>query len=313
MASVGSMEAAPELLLKPEAETRVESDSENSTVDSVDDKVQKRNSFGDEFRNYEDSSRQDVVKLTYTTMHTNQTVDFVQRQREEWLKLDKGEFTILEVIAMLDNLIDESDPDNDLPNSIHDFQTAERIRKMWPDDDWFHLVGLLHDMGKVLALPEMAKDKVLEQWSVVGDTFPVGCAPSPDCVFGLESFAGNPDLQHPVYSTPNGMYEPGCGITNLTMSWGHDEYMYWVLKKNGCTIPEKGLQMIRFHSFYPWHDKRAFTQFEAPEDAEMMRWVKEFNQFDLYSKGDELPDVEAVKPYYISLCEKYNVGGLLRW
>lgn len=327
---------APAAIVQSEAQHVVEldkapaeSDSEDSTVasadlvmthkdssdstDEADFKVPHRNSFGDAFRNYEDSIRQDVVKLTYTTMHTNQTVDFVQRQREEWLKLDKGEFTILEVIAMLDNLIDDSDPDNDLPNSIHDFQTAERIRKIWPDHDWFHLVGLLHDMGKVLALPEMAKDKVLEQWAVVGDTFPVGCAPSPDCVFGLESFAANPDLEHPVYSTENGIYEPGCGITNLMMSWGHDEYMYWVLKKNGCTIPEEGLQMIRFHSFYPWHDKRAYTQFEAPEDAEMMRWVKEFNKFDLYSKGDEIPDVEAVKPYYISLMEKYNVAGKLRW
>jgi len=46
-----------------------------------------------------------VVKLTYTTMHTNQTVDWVRKQHEEWLNLDKGEFTILEVIEMLDNLI----------------------------------------------------------------------------------------------------------------------------------------------------------------------------------------------------------------
>merc|ERR1712003_154988 len=91
-----------------------------------------------------------------------------------------------------------------------------------------------------------------------------------------------------------------------------DEYMYWVLKENGCTIPEAGLGMIRFHSFYPWHDKRAYTQFEAPEDAETMKWVKEFNKFDLYSKGDALPDVAKLKPYYQELCEKYNVGCKLR-
>ena len=29
---------------------------------------------------------------------------------------------------MLNNLIDESDPDLDLPNIVHAFQTAERIR-----------------------------------------------------------------------------------------------------------------------------------------------------------------------------------------
>lgn len=219
----------------------------------------------------------------------------------------------MEMIALLDNLVDESDPDNDLPNSIHDFQTAERIRQQWPDHDWFHLIGLLHDIGKVLALPEVAGDAVLEQWAVVGDTFPVGCAPSGKEVFGLESFETNPDLKHPIYSTENGIYAEHCGVDNLMMSWGHDEYMFQVLKENGSTLPAAGLNMIRFHSFYPWHDCRAYTHLEAPEDAETMKWVKEFNKFDLYSKGDELPDVEAVKPYYQGLLEKYGLAGKLRW
>merc|ERR1712232_1260559 len=60
--------------------------------------------------------------------------------------------------------------------------------------------------------------------------------------------------------------------------------MYWVLKKNGCTIPEYGLNMIRFHSFYPWHDKRAYAHLECPEDLETLNWVKEFNKFDLYKR-----------------------------
>lgn len=272
-----------------------------------------QNMFGDTFRNYESSARQAEVSRTYNEMHAKQTVEFVKQQHATWLRFDKGEFTIMEVISRLDELVDDSDPDVDLPNSIHDFQTAERIREQWPDYDWFHLVGLLHDLGKVMALPAMAGAHLLPQWAVVGDTFPVGCAPAEDaCVFP-ESFRENPDYHHPVYGTTNGIYEPGCGISNLTMSWGHDEYMYQMLKANGCTIPEAGLNMIRFHSFYPWHDKRAYTQFEAPEDAETLRWVNEFNKFDLYSKGDALPDVEALKPYYASLLKKYNLDGKLRW
>ena len=39
----------------------------------------------------------------------------------------------MEAITLLDNLIDESDPDIDLPNSVHAFQTAERIREAHPD------------------------------------------------------------------------------------------------------------------------------------------------------------------------------------
>ncbi|CAE8640309.1 unnamed protein product [Polarella glacialis] len=245
--------------------------------------------FGDSFRNYEASVRQAEVSDTYNAMHSKQTVEFVQEQRANWLKFDK---------------------DVDLPNSIHDFQTAERIREQWPDEeyDWFHLVGLLHDLGKV-----MAGAAKLEQWAVVGDTYPVGCAPAEDAIVFPEAFKQNPDYTHPVYGATNGIYEPGCGISKLMLSWGHDEYMYQMLKANGCTIPEAGLNMIRLHSFYPWHDKRAYAQFEAPEDAETMKWVKEFNKFDLYSKGDVIPDVAALKPYYASLLKKYNLDGELRW
>ena len=39
----------------------------------------------------------------------------------------------------------------DLPNSVHAFQTAEAIRRAHPNEDWFHLTGLIHDMGKMMA------------------------------------------------------------------------------------------------------------------------------------------------------------------
>ena len=39
----------------------------------------------------------------------------------------------MDAITTLDNLVDESDPDIDLPNSVHAFQTAERIREKHPD------------------------------------------------------------------------------------------------------------------------------------------------------------------------------------
>merc|ERR1712048_1052013 len=110
------------------------------------------NMYGDEYRNYADSARQAIVENAYRMMHINQTYDFVMQQHANWLKFDKGEFTVQEVIQQLDSLVDDSDPDVDIPNSIHDFQTAERIREKWPEHDWFHLVGWLHDLGKAMAL-----------------------------------------------------------------------------------------------------------------------------------------------------------------
>ena len=55
----------------------------------------------------------------------------------------------METLIRLNDLVDESDPDCDVPNIVHAFQTAERIRQDHPDHDWFHLTGLIHDMGKV--------------------------------------------------------------------------------------------------------------------------------------------------------------------
>ena len=71
---------------------------------------------------------------------------YSDQQRKEWLSLDHDEMTIMDAITLLDNLVDESDPDIDLPNSVHAFQTAERIREAHPDKGtlfvMFHLVQL---------------------------------------------------------------------------------------------------------------------------------------------------------------------------
>jgi len=212
----------------------------------------------EEFRNYKDSDRQAKVEKHYTDMHRHQTLAYVQQQKEKFLKLDHAELTIWEVIEWLDTFVDDSDPDTDVPNSVHDWQTAERIRKAWPEHEWFHLVGLLHDLGKILCLFDEP------QWAVVGDIFPVGCRFDERCVLS-ETFADNPDSKDPVLSTEYGIYAEGCGLDNVHLAWGHDEYMYQVLSRNGCTIPEEGLLMIRYHSLYPWHTGGAYSWMESPK------------------------------------------------
>ena len=52
-------------------------------------------------------------------------------------------------LVSLSDFIDDSDPDTDMPNIVHAFQTAEAIRLDYPDLDWFHVTGLIHDLGKV--------------------------------------------------------------------------------------------------------------------------------------------------------------------
>ena len=113
----------------------------------------------------------------------------------------------------------------------------------------------------------------MPQWAVVGDTFVVGCEWSEHIVYRSESFEGNPDGSNPAYNTKYGIYEPNTGLDNLLMSWGHDEYMYRVLKHNKCKLPEQALKIIRFHSFYPWHSAGDYKHLLREADEETKQWV----------------------------------------
>lgn len=199
--------------------------------------------------NADDSLIAQRVFNTYRQMHTSQCVHFVRQQYDRWLKFDHARMPIYEALEKLNAVVDESDPDVDVPNIFHAFQTAEGIRRMYPDDDWLQLTGLIHDCGKVLALYNEP------QWAVVGDTFPVGCQFSEKIVYRQSTFANNPDLHNDIYSTKYGMYSANCGLDQCLMSWGHDEYLYRVLTNHPtCKLPEEALYIIRYHSFYPWYD-----------------------------------------------------------
>lgn len=194
----------------------------------------------------------------------------------------------------LDELVDDSDPDMELTQIEHLLQTAESIRRDGREE-WFILTGLVHDLGKLLCLFGEP------QWAVVGDTFPLGCQFS-DKIVHSEFFKANPDPNVSRFQSPLGIYEKGVGLSKVVMSWGHDEYMYQVCKAH---LPDEALYMIRYHSFYAAHQDREYGDLMDDQDRAMFPWVREFQSYDLYSKADVQPDVEALKPYYVDLISRY--------
>nr|XP_053637024.1 inositol oxygenase-like isoform X3 [Cherax quadricarinatus] len=217
-----------------------------------------------QFRSFQEEPshpKMQQVKQTYLNMHTHQSVEYVKSKLSEWGNCNKFEATIFEALEKLNDLIDESDPDVNIPNIVHAFQTAECIRKAYPNDDWFHLTGLIHDLGKVMAFYGEP------QWSIVGDTFAVGCEFPDSIVYRHSTFHNNPDLNNPKF---------------------------------------------KFHSLYPWHSCGDYMHLCDNYDLKMLPWVREFNKFDLYTKKEESPNTEELKPYYQSLIDKY-CPGKLKW
>ena len=253
-----------------------------------------------EFRDYESNARGSVREF-YRLNHRYQTFDLVQQKRAEFLTLGKRQMGVWEAMEYLNTLIDDSDPDTDLSQIEHLMQTAESIRADG-HPRWFILTGLIHDLGKILCLFGEP------QWAVVGDTFPVGCAHSERVVFH-EFFSDNPDAKDPRYASELGIYDRHCGLNKVLMSWGHDEYLYHVVKDQ---LPEPALYMIRYHSFYAAHREGGYDHLMDDHDRQMFRWVRCFNPYDLYTKGHARPDVEQLRPYYQELIQEFFPEPL-RW
>ena len=247
----------------------------------------------EQFRDYEHTARPSVREF-YRLNHLYQSFDFVQEKRREFLPRNRREMSIWEALEFLNTLIDDSDPDTDLSQLDHLLQTAEQIRKDG-HPRWFILTGLIHDLGKILCLYGEP------QWAVVGDTFPVGCAYSDKIVFP-KFFADNPDSQNPLYQTRLGVYEENKGLDSVTMSWGHDEYLYHVTKDY---LPEEALYMIRYHSFYPAHRDGAYSYLMNDQDRKMFDWVRKFNPYDLYTKSHTRPNLKELRPFYDDLISEY--------
>ena len=254
----------------------------------------------DAFRDYAAQARASVKEL-YRLNHAGQTLDFVRAKKAEYLPPRKCRMGVWEALDALSHIVDDSDPDTDLSQLDHALQTAEALRR---DDQprWLILSGLIHDLGKVLCLFGEP------QWAVVGDTFPVGCAFSDAIVFP-KLFAANRDMQQPAYQTRTGVYDEDCGLDQVHMSWGHDEYLAHVAQPY---LPPEAVYVIRYHSFYAAHREGAYTWLMNERDRALLSWVRRFNPYDLYSKSAARPAAAALRPFYDALIAEF-LPPALQW
>lgn len=250
-----------------------------------------------EFRNYQEVSQ--AVRNNYYQARIGQTVEYVRRQHKHYRERPKEKMGLWKVIEELAQFIDVSDPDVDIPNAHHLFQTAEAARKN-KEEDWFVLTCFLHDIGKIMYRWGCDADGTSkkQQWGIVGDTFVVGTT-IPDSIVFPEFTKDRQD-----YTLD---YVDGCGLDATLVSWGHDEFMYQVLEnpQNRNCFPEMGRRIIRYHSLYVWHQENEYSHLENELDRETKPWVKKFNQYDLYTKENLTTPIKNLKNYYNTLFLKF--------
>ena len=272
--------------------------------ESIDNNKKITIKYGEGYRNYDMTLKR--VSENYFLARKNQTLEFVKNMHKKFSKFEL-KLHIWDIMEKLNTLVDVSDPDCSHPNLYHAIQTAEMIRKDG-HPDWLQLVGLMHDIGKIMYLKGNDNEGtgINKQWAMVGDTFVLGCK-LPEKIIFPEFNIENPDMKNSLYNTELGIYEEGCGLDNVHCSWGHDEYLYRILKsdKNPHFLPEEALYIIRFHSLYVYHEQNEYNKFQSQKDKDMFKYLKLFNKYDLYSKTDDISSINDLKCYYNELIKKY--------
>ena len=246
-----------------------------------------------EFREYTENN---PVADFYYQHHTQQTLSFVLRKKEQYQKqiIHGKQMGVWQALEYLNTIVDESDPDTALPQIQHALQTAEKLRHDG-HPRWLILTGLIHDLGKLLITFGEP------QWAVSGDTFPVGCCYA-DSIIYYDYLHNNPDWHNPILQTKYGIYNPHCGLNKVHFSFGHDEYLYQVVKDY---LPNEACYIIRYHSFYAQHQHDAYDYLLNDHDKEMFHLIKLFQTYDLYSKAAKPVDIDQVKTYYQELITEF--------
>lgn len=207
-----------------------------------------------------------------------QSPDYVRRMRAGHYGAVRMQ--IWDAMLMIREFKDKSQPES-MPPIHHLFQTAESLR-VASAPEWMQLVGLIHDLGVVLAYVRGQTEDgttVDEQWGLTGPT-------------------------HVVEAGPH-----GGGLDRCLISYGHDEFMYQVLTRSpGVRLPPVALRVIRYHSLIGWHTGGEYRNLEDAADREARPLAHEFSRHDRYDRPWEPVGrlhAKRLRDYYVRLVDRF--------
>jgi len=282
-------------------------------------------------------------RMHYRQKWLTQTVEYVRTMRETYLSFQLGCMglrTALDTIATSIPcrpfcLVEDEEQECPSLRSLC-YRTAEEARRSG-QPDWVQLVALLHDMGRVVAWLDArasaatttkteptsyscsAEDGL--DWTIASRSRIVGCAAPNQATFS-EFRHLNSDESDARYSTLEGMYHPHIGLDHTWLNWTGPEYMYHMLQRNGCTIPEEGMSMLRYFSLGDWHEHDEYATLTNEDDEDVKYFVSDFDRMRRRAwkkcgeRTGDLSDKECEalwEGYYAAIADKYNCGGDLKW
>jgi len=247
--------------------------------------------MSDAFRNYKEESN---VERTYQKILENQTLEYSLTMKNKFLNSHFKIFNIWEVIKFLEEIVDESDPDNHLPQIVHFYQTAEEIKKIFYENyeqnnkqlknkdikdifskrEWDNLPqnikqlysGNLHSFYKITDWSWLPIIGFIHDMGKIMMHPLFGGLPQWGVVGDTFPLGEKLDSNYPYFDkgyhlnnfslTQRNYYENNCGFEGVHFSWSHDEYMASFLERNNILFPQEAIYLIRYHSFYSWHSPK---------------------------------------------------------
>eukprot|EP00994_Dinema_validum_P006324 NODE_463_length_1666_cov_106.226964_g335_i0.p1 GENE.NODE_463_length_1666_cov_106.226964_g335_i0~~NODE_463_length_1666_cov_106.226964_g335_i0.p1 ORF type:complete len:336 (-),score=87.32 NODE_463_length_1666_cov_106.226964_g335_i0:576-1583(-) len=181
---------------------------------------QERSAAQKAFRNYVDSQFQERVEKTYREMQENQSVEYVTDMMKKYGGATEN-WSVWNIMKLLNEIVDESDPDNDLPQHVHAFQTASSlvtrycnvpsmtlktdimVKDLFDQEEWEDLPQSARDLYGGLALHELYSH--ITDW----DWFPlVGFIHDCGKVLATPHFG-----ECPQWSTVGDTFPVGCAFS----------------------------------------------------------------------------------------------------
>lgn len=125
----------------------------------------KSNKAAADFRDYTkaDVSQPSIAEF-YKQNHIHQTLDHVLAQKAKYCDAQARNTSmgIWQVLEILDQFVDESDPDTEMSQIVHSLQSAEAARRDG-QPRWMILTALIHDIGKWISV------RGEPQWTVMAE------------------------------------------------------------------------------------------------------------------------------------------------